>query len=446
MYYKKKQEAICKLWHNKVFDTDSVKFTYKTFPKIILGYEDGRSSFQNVIYGKVKEDGVNIIWDKLKSFFECSDDFLFALSRIEEDYNKILSVVHTNEEAYEWAFKFWLNGYTPASEATLTFPNNNDYSGTLLAYCFYRMCSENCYEYSLGEMKGLFMDKFKQFYKSLDLFNIIKPNPLVDDNYFSVILFCNLINQYLKFLKTREMEDVIIPWEDTTYWIDILELPEDTIPMKFYVFEPIGSGVYCIIKSTIEKEKPELIFYGIAVMRQKPNYTFISFFDGEEIMLYEMSLTDSEVILYYVTGKEAWKFRRIDIRLQENGKYPNGWIRKINQTLESERFNKECEKIFNAYLKNTKTEISSESEVTGRISTKKCIYYKLKHNNAAFWIRVDLKKYPELTDKQDDDELSIVKCDDSYELLWRSSGGRIPLNDLETLTNEAMVKELGLDK
>ena len=112
---------------------------------------------------------------------------MFALARIEDDYNRIQSVIGADKDVYEWAFKFWLDGCSPEGAVTLALPENLEYSGILLAYCFYRQAPEEYRGYTLGKMKDLFLDKFIQSYKSLDVYNLKKPDPMIDRYEFLII-------------------------------------------------------------------------------------------------------------------------------------------------------------------------------------------------------------------------------------------------------------------
>ena len=440
MDYKKKQEAICKLWHNKVFDTVSTKYTDRNFPKEVLGCS--RGSFQNVIYGKAKEDGVNIIWNKLKKYYVIDDDYLFALARIEDDYNRIQSVIGADKDVYEWAFKFWLDGCSPEGEVTLALPENLEYSGILLAYCFYRQAPEEYRGYTLGKMKDLFLDKFIQSYKSLDVYNLKKPDPMIDRYEFLIIIFCTYISDFLKQLKTYKIENVIQPWKDTTYWIDTLEYPEGTIPKSFYIFDIFDKETYAIIKSSIDPQKPELIFFGVAVIKQNANNTTISMFDGEGKIHFSINLSENELIIYYTTGEIAWKLRQVDISQQVNGKYTHTWINMVNKTIESEVFNKELENICCKFANDTRLVLSASCQVIDKIKNSNSLFYKLQHNSKIFWIQIDFGKYQELKTLQDD-ELEIAESNGSFYFVWPPCN-RISLDKFEHLSNEDVIHALGL--
>ena len=65
-----------------------------------------------------------------------------------------------------------------------------------------------------------------------------------------------------------------------------------------------------------------------------------------------------------------------------------------------------------------------------------------------FWMKIDLSLHPMLKDIQPNKILLALKSGDSYDLYLQENNNfsLISLGEFETLTNEAMVKELGLDK
>ena len=454
MDYKKKQEAICKLWHNKVFDTVSTKYTDRNFPKEVLGYKDGRCSFQKVIYGEAGKDGVNIIWNKLKKYYKTDDDFLFALAKVTDYYDKILSDVGTSIAAYDWISKYWLLEEIPTQDSKVVMPSMSDsydydYKSLLFAYSFCRQLLENNRQYTILEAKNLFCKSLTEKFPTLNLYNLNTFTCVVESNEFSISLFCAYIGSILFHLKEKELKRLLQPWPEDTFWINTLENTKEAKPEYFYMLKYIKEAkVYFMVKSTLNHlQEQDIYSLGAVCIGESQNELFITFNNIINIEVYDLDLSGTDEMNLYKKGNLSFQFKRIDIHPNEKGMYIHEWNYIISKIVTSQSFQNKIDSIFVEFSEKIGVGIPVDSIVLECIKTKKYLLYKLKdYQNQEIWIKIELLHYPELNVVQPIHKMYFCDKGDSWDITWPTIDLRISMSDVEKISNEDIANLLGLNK
>lgn len=454
MDYKKKQEAICKLWHNKVFDTASTKYTDRNFPKEVLGYKDGRCSFQKVIYGEAGKDGVNIIWNKLKKYYKTDDDFLFALAKVTDYYDKILSDVGTSIAAYDWISKYWFLGEIPTQDSKVVMPSMSDsydydYKSLLFAYSFCRQLLENNRQYTILEVKNLFCKSLTEKFPTLNLYNLNSFTSVVERKEFSISLFCEYIGCILFHLKEKEFKRLLQPWTEDSFWVNTLENTKEAKPEYFYMLKYIKEAkAYFMVKSTLNHlQEQDIYSLGAVGIGESQNELFMTFNNVINIEVYDLDLSGTDKMNLYKKGNLSFQFKRIDIHPNGKGMYIHEWNYIISKIVTSQSFQNKIDSIFVEFSEKMGVGIPVDSLVVECIKTKKHLLYKLKDSkNQEFWIKIELSDYPELNIIQPSHRMCFLDDGNSHFMTWPTIDLRISMNDVENISNEDIANLLGLNK
>lgn len=456
MKTEQKRQAIIRLYRDKVFDAPDKRHTQASFAKDIL--DSAKSSFQRILKGEAQDRSVVNVWENLKKNVNVDDDTLYFLSRVKVDYEAILEKLGSKDAVYDWVEDFWYYEKQPVIEnGDLPYlPTHNLYLSIFLAYSFYRLAPDVYCKLNIGQLNMLFWERFK---KQLPiLFNSSKKE---QEKKFGVYKFTLLgmvscITGILVGIKTLNKNNSIQqPWDYDTCWINLSETRQGSKPKTFYLFKILEGECYLIIKSELNRnDTPKIEICGTAVIGQlavlNEQYQYIAIHNGdiEKHEMYDLDLSKTNKMVFRKGNEIISEFEKVDIYPDKNGMYRNAWSHIIHKTVESKEFmTLLCSEILQ-WSHNFDKITEMLCQVDECIKTREYFYFRMDDRKQRFWMKIDLSLHPMLKDIQPNKILLALKSGDSYDLHLQENNNfsLISLGEFETLTNEAMVKELGLDK
>ena len=443
-----KVDIIIKLLENKVFDTVNKSMTQVDFAKL-LGYKT-RSSLQRVLEKKAGPKAVDELWNRLSNMDKMGNEgYLKYVAVLKDDYERLIDVLKTDQDVFDWVAEFWWNGRMSARDKkiVLSFPKDNDYIGMLLAYSFYRQDPGKYKTLKLYELKSLFADSLAEKYRTFDtdVFKNIKIND-VDDCDFSIYSFCVIFGISLTRIKTLTAKEVAERlFENDTYWIDPLSSSKHTDQNFFYILKDLGDGAYFIIKSTIkDNQEPDFDFPGYVGITKINGISLFALNNGEKVDSYIMFMDGrDEINLQTIDGKLFKKLQRIDINSNDN--VIEDWIYKIREIVTSPDIENKIVSGMLSVLKKMGIEYQERYAITQCIKTSDYLFYKLLDISEEYWIKIELAVYPELNVIQPSDEAYIIKAGDSFMMKWPDASLHLKIDNLEKNTNTDIIDFLNLD-
>lgn len=456
MKTEQKRQAIIRLYRDKMFDAPDKRHTQESFAKDILA--SAKSSFLRVLNGKAQDRGVDNIWENLKRNVKTDDDMLYFLSRVKGDYEAILEKLGSKDAVYDWAEDFWYYEKQPVIEnGDLPYlPTHNLYLSIFLTYSFYRLAPEVYCKLNLGELTVLFWERFK---KQLPiLFDSAKKEMEKEfETYeFTLLGMVGFITGILLGIKKINKNNSIQqPWDYDTCWINLSENKKGSEPKTFYLFKIFEGGVYFIIKSELNRnDTPKIEIRGaafieqLAVLNEQYQYIVINNGDIEKPEIYDLDLSKTNKMVFRKGNEIISEFEKVDIYPDKTGMYRNAWSHIIRKTVESEEFVTLMKSEILQWSHNFDKITEMFCQVDECIKTREYFYFRMDDRRQRYWIKIELSLYPMIKDIQPNKILKALKSGDSYDLYLRENNNFaiISLGEFETLTNEALIKELGLDK
>lgn len=441
-----KSKAIRNLFENGVFDIGKKSMSQDYFAKEYLGYKT-RATLKRILDNKAGSMAVSEFWERLKKKTILSDTHLIFLSNLEENYLSLYKATGNAEKAYDSIYNIWFTGKIPSDiEKTMTLLTNDSvFTAMLLAYSFYKQDSQKYKGLKCNEVLTLFYNKFEERYNSLDSYALRKLVVPHMQGEFSIALFCMMVGTHLGSLKKRNLKEYMIePWNEDTCWINLLEYKEGTEPKTFWFIKSLGEGIYFVCECTIDQANPLLEFTGQFIFTEYER-KYITINDGVNAAICFLNLSDTEMIVYD-DKKEICKLRKVDICGHENKLYKNTWENLINKTIQSKEFEERFVNSLSNWLKKVSIGFPDSYRILDCIKTKRSLMYRIEHQRSSYWLRIELLLYPELKDIQPTDELDITSTEEQCYITWLDYGSRIAIDGLPHLSNEEVIKELGLDK
>lgn len=451
MKTEQKRQTIIRLYRDKVFDTPDKRHTQESFAHEIL--DSAKSSFQRILRGEAQDRGVDNIWENLKrKNAPADDDMLYFLSRLKDDYETILEKLGNNDAVYDWVEDFWYYEKQPVieNEDLPYLPTHYLYLSMFLAYSFYRLAPEIYCKLKIGQLYRLFRERFKKPVPIL--FNSQEKE--IENEYgaleFALLHMVAYIGGILTGLKAINKNNIIHqPWDYDTCWINLSETKQGGKPETFYLFKIIDGKCYLMIKSELNHiDAPKIEICGIAVIMQYPvlNEPFITINSGNKNKMYDIDLSETNKMVFRKGNEKITEFEKVDIYPDKNGLYRNDWSHIIFMTVKSEKFMLQLNDEFNQWSHNFGNNRQFVCQVDECIKTQECFYFRIDDRSQRFWIKIDLTLHTIFKNIQPSKNSHALKSGASYDLFLEESNSLIPLSEFETLTNEEMIKELGLDK